>query len=289
MLVASNSERRGYVDTDAGQVHYRDCGEGPAVVLLHWTPGTSHQYAALLPALAEAGYRAIAPDLPGFGMSCRREGHWPVGEFSANLQQCLDGWGLEQAVLWGGHFAAEIALEVAVSAPERVALLILDGTPAWDEATRRDILAQAKPADPKPREDGSHLTDLWSHLLWEVGLWRPGHAFDDEIGAFAMRLLASRMLADFDWRPARSLLEYDALDALERLTVPLLALTAEQDPLFACHATVLEIVSGARGHVFAGGHPVHDAARVAEYLEPVLPQLAAAVGAHQAVVDRAAP
>jgi len=282
MLVVSNSERRGYVDTDAGQVHFRECGTGPTVVLLHWTPGTSFQYAALLPALADSGYRAIAPDLPGFGMSCRREGHWPVGKFAANVLQCLDGWGLKDVVLWGGHFAAEIALETAVSAPDRIRLLILDGTPTWDEATRRDILDQAKPADPKPLEDGSHLTDLWSHLLSEVSLWRPGHAFDDDIGVFAMRLLASRMLADFDWRPARSLLEYDAQEALARLDVPLLALTAEQDPLFGCHASVLEAVPGAFGHVFAGGHPVHDASRVDEYLDPVLPRLAEATGARTA-------
>jgi len=289
MLVVSNSERRGYVDTDSGQVHYRERGDGPAVVLLHWTPGTSHQYAALMPALAAAGYRAIAPDLPGFGMSCRREGHWPVNQFAANLLQCLDGWGLDTAVLWGGHFAAEIALETAVSAPARVNLLVLDGTPTWDEATRRNILAQAKPADPQPREDGGHLTDLWSHLIGEVSLWRPGNAFDGEIGAFAMRLLASRMLADFDWRPARSLLEYDATDALARLTVPLLALTAEQDPLFGCHATVLEIVSGADGHIFSGGHPIHDAARVDEYLAPVLPRLAGAVGSPLSVADGVSP
>lgn len=279
MLVTSNSERRGYVDTRAGQVHFREAGAGAGVVLLHWTPGSSHQYAALLPALAAAGYRAIAPDLPGFGFSFRREGHWPVEDFAANLLECLDAWGLDSAVLWGGHFAAEIALQAAVSAPGRVDLLILDGTPAWDAATRREILAQATPADPQPREDGGHLADLWSHLLWEIGLWRPGHAFDEHIGAFAMRLLASRMLADFDWRPARSLLEYDAPQALERLAVPLLALTAEQDPLFNCHATVLEKVPAARAHVFAGGHPVHDPARVGEYLDPVLPRLAEARGA----------
>ena len=59
----------------------------------------------------------------------------------------------------------------------------------------------------------------------------------------------------------------------------LLALTAEQDPLFSCHATVLETVSGVRSHVFSGGHPVHDVARVDEYLEPVLATLDAPQGA----------
>ena len=275
MLVTDNGERRGYVDTRAGQVHFRECGSGPGVVLLHWTPGTGHQYASVLPALAAAGYRAIAPDLPGFGFSFRRAGHWRIEDFAANLGECLDAWELDQVVLWGGHMAAEIALQTALDQPSRVALLILDGTPAWDEATRRSILAQAKPADPAPQEDGTHLANLWQHLIWELGLWRPGQAFNAELGAFAMRLLASRMLADFDWRPAQTLLEYPCPDALARLSVPLLALTAEQDPLNGCHATVLETQPLAFQHSYAGGHPLHDALRVDEYLAPVLSQLKA--------------
>jgi len=132
------------------------------------------------------------------------------------------------------------------------------------------------PSTPRPREDGAHLTELWSHLLWELRLWRPGAGFDADVGQFAMRLLGARMLADFDPRPARALLEYDAVEALARVAVPTLALTADGDPLRDCHERVLELVPSAEGHVFAGDHPVHDPDRAGEYFDPVRDRMAAA-------------
>ena len=55
-------ERRGYVDTPEGQIHYRAMGEGPAIMLVHQAPWASIQYRAILPLIAAAGYRAIATD-----------------------------------------------------------------------------------------------------------------------------------------------------------------------------------------------------------------------------------
>ena len=106
----------------------------------------------------------MAPDLPGFGQSLRRECHWSVGDFAANLIECLQGWGLDRCALVGGHLASLIAMEVAQRAPQRLAWLGLDGTPVWDEALRSDILHKATPAPMVLREDGEHLKALWQHL-----------------------------------------------------------------------------------------------------------------------------
>jgi haloalkane dehalogenase len=57
----------------AGQVrmHYVDAGppDAPAVVLLHGQPTWSYLYRKVIPALTDAGLRAIAPDNIGFGRS----------------------------------------------------------------------------------------------------------------------------------------------------------------------------------------------------------------------------
>ena len=66
---------------------------GPAVVLLHWGPGTSAQYSAIVDEFAARGFRAIAPDLPGFGHSMRRQGHWSVGDFADNVARVPRGLG----------------------------------------------------------------------------------------------------------------------------------------------------------------------------------------------------
>jgi pimeloyl-ACP methyl ester carboxylesterase len=85
-----------------------------------------------------------------------------------------------------------------------------------------------------------------------------------------MKLLNARMQAGFDMRPARALLEYDVFAALAAVRVPVLALTATDDPLQNCHATVLERVPGATGHCYAGDHPVHSRARAAEFIAPIV-------------------
>lgn len=197
-------QRFGYVDTGRGQVHYREAGAGQAVVLLHWGPGRSAQYSAVVEEFARRGLRALAPDLPGFGQSLRREGHWSIGDFADNLLECLDGWDLARVTLAGGHIASLVAMEVARRAPSRVGLLVLDGTPVWDEALRRDILEKARPAPMVPREDGEHLKELWKHLLWEVRMWRPNAPWNEELAGFAMQLVKAKFLADFDTRPMRT-------------------------------------------------------------------------------------
>lgn len=271
-------QRFGYVDTRHGQLHYRRAvrsadsapADGTPVVLLHWAPGSSAQYAAIVDAFGAGGIDAIAPDLPGFGMSLRREGHWSIGDFAANVLEALTALGVQRASLVGGHLSALIALEMALRAPERFDLVVLDGTPAWDEARRRAILEKAMPQQHGVREDGSHLVELWQHALWEVRMWRPRVAWSPALGEFAMQLLEARMLAGFDMRPARALLEYDVFAALGAVRVPILALSAEDDPLRSCHEEVLRRVPGARGHVFAGDHPIHDQGRAAEFVAPIL-------------------
>ena len=275
MAAGTTAARRGYLDTSAGQIHYQEAGAGPAIVLLHWGPGHSEQYAGVLSALAARGYRALAPDLPGFGMSLRREGHWSIADFAGNLNECLDAWSLQRCTLVGGHLAALIAMETALQTPSRIELLVLDGTPTWDSETREKIIATATHSQPAPDEAGTHLTALWQHLLWETRMWRPNVPFSAELGEFAMGLLQAKMLADFDMRPGRALAEYDACEALARVDVPVLALTAEDDPLNNCHEQVLSLVAHSTGHCFAGDHPIHTAARGGEYIAPILGALEA--------------
>src|SRR4051812_4981118 len=49
--------------------HYAEAGTGPLVVLLHGVADLGHSWRYQLPALAAAGYRAVAPDLRGCGGS----------------------------------------------------------------------------------------------------------------------------------------------------------------------------------------------------------------------------
>jgi pimeloyl-ACP methyl ester carboxylesterase len=263
-------QKFGYIDTSSGQIHYREAGQGTAFVLLHWAPGSSAQYTGVLEALAAGGVRAVAPDLPGFGNSLRCHEQWHIGDYADTMLEFLDALGIERCVLVGGHLSAEIAIEAALRAPRRFLYVGLDGTPTWDTELRRSILEKVMPAPFQPAEDGTHMLALWRHIMHEVRIWRPHAPFDASLAKFAMNLLQARMMAGFDMRPAKALLDYDAVAALRRLEVPVLAITATDDPLYNCHEAVLANAAGAAGHVFVGDHPVHSRGRGSDYAAPLL-------------------
>ncbi len=60
-----------YTEVDGLRVHHVEAGppDGEVVLLLHGEPTWSYLYRKMIPILAEAGLRAVAPDLPGFGRS----------------------------------------------------------------------------------------------------------------------------------------------------------------------------------------------------------------------------
>jgi pimeloyl-ACP methyl ester carboxylesterase len=99
-----------------------EAGTGPALVLLHAGIADRSMWAEHLPPLAAAGFRVIAPDLPGFGES--PEGAGPLAPWQ-DVLGLLDALGIEDAALAGDSFGAAVALRVAVVAPERVRALAL--------------------------------------------------------------------------------------------------------------------------------------------------------------------
>ena len=58
-----------WVDVGELRLHCVEAGTGPLVVLLHGFPEFWYAWRHQLPALADAGYRVVAPDLPGYNTS----------------------------------------------------------------------------------------------------------------------------------------------------------------------------------------------------------------------------
>src|SRR4051812_22055117 len=78
--------------------------------------------------LAEAGHRAIAMDLPGFG-----EAPMPAEQAPwRDVLETMEALGVERAALVGNSFGGAVALRVALTAPDRVASLLLVSAPAFD-------------------------------------------------------------------------------------------------------------------------------------------------------------
>ncbi|XP_068136207.1 bifunctional epoxide hydrolase 2 isoform X2 [Hyperolius riggenbachi] len=115
------------------KLHYVEMGNGPAIVLCHGFPESWYSWRYQLPALADAGYRVIAPDMKGYGDS---SAPYEIEEYSQqelckDLVVFLDKLGISQATFighdWGGAFVWNMALFY----PERVRAVASLNTPLF--------------------------------------------------------------------------------------------------------------------------------------------------------------
>ncbi len=96
--------------------------DGPAVIFLHGFPDDWHEWRFQVDALAAAGLRCIAPDLPGCGASDRPPdvARYRLRRIATDVLGLLDHFEVERAHVVGHDFGAALAWHVALSAPTRV-------------------------------------------------------------------------------------------------------------------------------------------------------------------------
>jgi 4,5:9,10-diseco-3-hydroxy-5,9,17-trioxoandrosta-1(10),2-diene-4-oate hydrolase len=111
------------------RIHYLDEGQGPVVVFLHGSGQGACGYSNFkgnFPALVAAGYRAILPDLIGFGYSDKpADVEYPLSFFVACVQQTLAAIGVEKYTVVGNSLGGAIALGLALEHPRSVERLVL--------------------------------------------------------------------------------------------------------------------------------------------------------------------
>jgi pimeloyl-ACP methyl ester carboxylesterase len=97
-------------------------GEGPLVVLCHGFPELAYSWRHQIPALAQAGYRVLAPDMRGFGKSSvpSEVEAYDVISLCGDLCGLLDTVGEEQAIFVGHDWGASLVWQLAWMQPERV-------------------------------------------------------------------------------------------------------------------------------------------------------------------------
>jgi pimeloyl-ACP methyl ester carboxylesterase len=95
-------------------------GSGPTVLCLHGFPDCMRSFRHQLPALASAGFRAIAPTLRGYEPSSQpRDGDYHIVRMAEDVVAWIDDLGLERVHLVGHDWGAVIGYAVAALAPER--------------------------------------------------------------------------------------------------------------------------------------------------------------------------
>jgi pimeloyl-ACP methyl ester carboxylesterase len=121
--------REGYAIANGIRLFYVEEGEGPLVLLCHGFPESWYSWRHQLGPLGEAGYRAVAIDMPGYGLSDKPDATYDVVWLSACLEGLIGALGHERAVLAGHDWGGLIVWPFARIHPERTAGVIGLNTP----------------------------------------------------------------------------------------------------------------------------------------------------------------
>ena len=131
------------VDANGLSMHALVAGptDGPLVVLLHGFPELALSWRRQLPALAAAGYRAVAPDQRGYGETDLR-GPYDTGTLVRDVVELVHALGRERATVVGHDWGGAIAWTAARDHPEAVERLVALNCPPPEvlaRALRRSV------------------------------------------------------------------------------------------------------------------------------------------------------
>jgi len=239
---------------DAGDLNivYAEAGpaDGPVMILLHGWPYDIHSFAEVMPILASAGYRVIAPHLRGYGetrfLSDDTMRNGQPAALASDVIALMDALGIKMAILGGFDWGARSADIVAALWPERVrALVAVSGYLIGSQA------AGAKPLSPEAElswwyqfyfatERGqlgyAQNREAFAKLIWKLA--SPKWAFDDATFARSAASLRNPdhvaiTIHNYRWRLglAQGEARYDALEqklaTAPVITVPTITLEGD--------------------------------------------------------------
>jgi pimeloyl-ACP methyl ester carboxylesterase len=107
-----------------------EAGDGPLVLCLHGFPDHARSFRHQLPALAAAGYRAVAPFMRGYAPTeVPLDGPYQSAALAQDATALIEALGYDRAAVFGHDWGAVAAYGAAVLAPERVMRLITAAVP----------------------------------------------------------------------------------------------------------------------------------------------------------------
>ncbi len=134
-------------------------GAGDAVILFHPTTGNSEIWQNTVPALVQAGYRAIAIDKPGWGRSVVPDGQNPI-PVADSLDALLDLFELQDVHLVGTANGGYIAFDYASWRPERVKSLVIAASGLGLENDPEGDAFRERAAIPGMRQQPSEIREI---------------------------------------------------------------------------------------------------------------------------------
>jgi len=108
------------INANGIRIHYVAKGDGPLVVLCHGWPESWYSWRHQIDALADAGYRAVAPDMRGYGRTSRPEAvsAYDLTHLIGDIVGLVNAIGADKAVVVGHDWGAPVAWSSALARPD---------------------------------------------------------------------------------------------------------------------------------------------------------------------------
>jgi pimeloyl-ACP methyl ester carboxylesterase len=247
--------RRGFVDIDEGQVHYRTAGEGISGVPLVMFHIGYFSSKSLEPLIARLGTtrRVIAFDILSHGDSCAPAIEAPAMAYFADAHmRAIDAMGLGQFDLYGNHSGTRLAMEITITRKDRVRRLILDATSLFDARFASEYVSGVKPF--LPDQEGAHILRLWQctrdfHLFfpWDQRVRKTRRDIDLPDADTLHDLFLELAKGARTWHQFyRASLNYPNAERLPLVGVPTLVSCSADDMLMPFLEDVAALVPGSR-------------------------------------------
>jgi len=170
-----------FVDANGLRFAYLSEGSGPLVLLLHGFPDTAYSWDRVMPEVARAGFRAVAPFMRGYHPTAiPTDAKYDGDTLGRDVVALVEALGAQQAIVVGHDWGALAAYTAASAAPERVRFLITLGvphprsvrpTPKMLWTVRHFFVLRGKRAALKVRaNDHAYVDHLWRRWspAWHV-------------------------------------------------------------------------------------------------------------------------
>ncbi len=233
--------------------------DGPPVVLLHGWGASAYSYRDAIPALAQAGRRAIAVDLPGHGLSDKPAalGWYSRPGMTATAGALLDVLDVRAATIVGVSMGGGIATGLAVEGHPRVARVALVNPAGFAPVRFTKIAQMLTPL--AVRDYASHLVarplvSWFLHLAYWDQSRVSGRDVDEYWSTASQPGFAAALVAclhEFSWEPFPPA-------ELAGIRVPVLLLLGAHDHLIVGSEAGARTISGLRVVRVEGGHAVNE-------------------------------
>lgn len=139
----THSDHSHFISIEGIRLHFQEFGEpaAPPMILIHGYTASLYVWKTVAPMLADAGFRVIAIDMPGFGYS--EKPHWfdySIPSQAHVIERFMDRLGIGRAVIVGSSYGGAVAATIALDYKERVEKLVLVDPVTNDHVKNHPIL-----------------------------------------------------------------------------------------------------------------------------------------------------